>query len=414
MTHLRPTLRWLASFAISCALAASAFAQEVGDDVVAKADQVALHPDKGPPVLLVKGEILSLVKVERDRYRARLTSGMKGPVEGWINRSDVLALATALEIVNDELKQKPTAAGYAVRAAMWEAQHNHDRAIADGDEAIRLDPKRAQAFFTRGTARFLKRDYDPALSDFNEAIRLEPAFAAAYIRRASTWRYKHQYQKALADCDRAFEINPSFSAVHTMRAAVWGSQKQYGLAIFECNEAIRLDPNFASAYNGRGYAWDLKGEFAKAIADYDQALRIAPRAVQTYLNRATVYRELADWDRSLADYDTAIRIAPKEFPPLAARAWLRATCPDARYRDGKKSLKDAKQACELSGWKDIACLSALAGAYAENGDFLNAVRWQQKAVDLVPENEPQERAALQYPLTFYKSQQPFREKPPGE
>ena len=405
-----PMLRGLPSLAIFCALASTAFAQEVGDDIVAKTDQVALRPDKGPVATLAKGEILSVVKVDRDRYRARLVQGIKGAIEGWINRSDVLALATALEIVNDELKQKRTAAGFAARGAIWEAQHDHDQAIADCDEAIRLDPKRAQVFCTRGTARFLKRDYDPALSDFNEAIRLEPAFAAAYIRRASTWRYKRQYQKALADCDRAFEINPSFSAVHTMRAAVWCSQKQYGLAISECNEAIRLDPNFASAYTGRGYAWDLKGEFAKAIADYDRAIRIAPRTVQIYLNRATVYREMADCERSLADYDTAIRIAPKEFPPLAARAWLRATCADARCRDGKKSLKDARQACELSGWKDIACLAALAAAYAENGDFLNAVRWEEKAIDLVPEKEPQERAALQYPLSFYKSQQPFREK----
>jgi tetratricopeptide (TPR) repeat protein len=409
-----PALRWLASFAIYCALAASAFAQEVGDDIVAKADQVAIHPEKGPPARLAKGEILSVLKVEHDRYRARLAYGIKGQVEGWINRSDVLALATALEIVNDELKQKPTAAGYAARATIWEAQYDHDQAIADCDEAIRLDPKRARVFFTRGTARFHKRDYDQAISDLTEAIRLEPEFATAYVRRGAAWRYKGQYQKALADCDRAFEINPSFSAVHTVRAALWGSQKHDDLAISECNEAIRLDPNFASAYIGRGYAWSMKEEFAKAISDYDRAIRIAPRTVQAYLNRAAAYHELADYDRCLADYDAAIRIAPKEFPPLAARAFLRATCADARYRDAKKSLKDARQACELSGWKDIACLSALAAAYAENGDFLNAVRWQQKAIDLVPGKEQRTRAALQYPLRFYKAQQPFRDKLPSE
>jgi tetratricopeptide (TPR) repeat protein len=123
---------------------------------------------------------------------------------------------------------------------------------------------------------------------------------------------------------------------------------------------------------------------------------------------------MADYDRCLADFDAAIRIAPKEFMPLGARAWLRATCADARYRDAKKSLKDAKQACELAGWKDRPCLAALAAAYAENGDFLNAVKWQQEAIDLVPEKEKQERAALQYQLSFYKTQQPYHEIPPSE
>jgi len=37
-------------------------------------------PDEGRPPTLAKGEILSVVKVERDRYRARLVQGIKGAI----------------------------------------------------------------------------------------------------------------------------------------------------------------------------------------------------------------------------------------------------------------------------------------------------------------------------------------------
>src|SRR5882724_10035228 len=57
---------------------------------------------------------------------------------------------------------------------------DHDLAIADYNEAIRLDPKNAAAYNNRGFAYGQKGDYDKALADFSEAIRLKPDYAVAY------------------------------------------------------------------------------------------------------------------------------------------------------------------------------------------------------------------------------------------
>ena len=50
----------------------------------------------------------------------------------------------------------------------------HDKAIADFNDAIRLDPKNAWAYSNRGRSWLSKRDFDKALTDFNAAIQLDP------------------------------------------------------------------------------------------------------------------------------------------------------------------------------------------------------------------------------------------------
>jgi len=60
-------------------------------------------------------------------------------------------------------------------------------------------------------------------------------------------------------------------------------------------------------------------------------------------------------------------------------AWLWATCPEERFRDGKKAVEFATRSCELTKWKDANMLRTLAATYANVGEFDKAVEWQEKA-----------------------------------
>ena len=56
----------------------------------------------------------------------------------------------------------------------------YDKAIADYDEALKLDPKNALAYDSRGVAWYRKGEYDKAIADYGEAIKLDPKNAIAY------------------------------------------------------------------------------------------------------------------------------------------------------------------------------------------------------------------------------------------
>src|SRR6516162_6637253 len=75
----------------------------------------------------------------------------------------------------------------------------YDKAIADYNDAIKLDPKNILAFIGRGDAYTSRGDHDRALADYNEAIRLDPKSALAVSDRGAAYANKGSYDKALAD-----------------------------------------------------------------------------------------------------------------------------------------------------------------------------------------------------------------------
>jgi tetratricopeptide (TPR) repeat protein len=241
----------------------------------------------------------------------------------------------------------------------------------------------------------------------SEAIRLDPTYAAAYVGRAYVWRSRSDYAKAMDDCNEAIRLDPQFAPAYTGRAAVWSAKRDYSKMIADCTEAIRLDPKFAMAYAGRGYAWQAKRDYDKAISDYNEVIRLDPRSATTYYNRGTRWEAKAEYGRALSDYGEAIRVRPKYVAPWGARAWLEATCPDAKYRDGKKAVEDATKASQLSAGKELRILETLAAAYAEAGDFASAVTWQEQAMELAPEKL---KPSVRFRLDLYSSHRPYRQK----
>jgi tetratricopeptide (TPR) repeat protein len=114
-----------------------------------------------------------------------------------------------------------------------------------------------------------------------------------------------------------------------------------------------------------------------------------------------------EYPRALAAYDELTRTFPDLFEAHFGTAWIRATCRDAQYRDGKLAVASATRACELSNWLDTGALALLAAAYAEAGDFASAVRWQEKVVATV---QPAVAQFHRQRLALYRTRRAYRQK----
>jgi tetratricopeptide (TPR) repeat protein len=98
---------------------------------------------------------------------------------------DVGNVEGALADYNEAIRLDPKSHIYFDnRAHALESKGELDRALADHDEAIRLAPREPYLYYSRGGTRQRMGDFDGALADFNEAIRLGPTQSLGYTGRA--------------------------------------------------------------------------------------------------------------------------------------------------------------------------------------------------------------------------------------
>jgi tetratricopeptide (TPR) repeat protein len=313
------------------------------------------------------------------------------------------------------------------QADAFRISQNYDKIIKEQTEAILFDPYNAKAFRKRAWAHLLKKEYDKAISDYTEALCVTPNDPVTHDRRGtvylqrglfdtrSTW--SEDLDKAIADFTKVIRLKPSDEAF-SHRATAYMSKKDYDKALKDHNEIVRLNPNDAGSYNGRGGIHLLKKDYDKAIEDFTKAIRLGPNnawiLTTAFVDRGRAYAAKKQYGKAIADYEQALRLDPKYSYALGRFAWLLATCPKDEVRDGKRALALATKTCELDNWEECD-FQTLAAAYAQCGDFKQAVKWQKKAMEQANEltgywaPTASDKAELQNRLNLYQKAKPYRD-----
>jgi Flp pilus assembly protein TadD len=187
---------------------------------------------------------------------------------------------------------------YAARARAYRSQSDLDRAIADFDEAIRIDPVRPFLLELRGNAWLAKHDYPKAIADYERALQLNPKLIPAYLGRASAHLAKGDVDAAIADYQAAIELNPKGAALYLQRGHVWRRKGDAARAIADYSEALRIAPAFLAAHVARGIALETAGDRGGARADYQAAIAAEARGEAGIRAQATARERLAMLDGS--------------------------------------------------------------------------------------------------------------------
>jgi lipoprotein NlpI len=276
----------------------------------------------------------------------------------WLTRENCDLDGAVAQILNtvSDYKQSGSRDAY-LGALAWRrgnglfARGDNDRALAEYDTAIKIEPDNAQFLKSRGDVYFAEAQYDQAIADYDEAIRLNPGYTEAYFSRGNAYEQTGDDAKALDNL----------------------------------GEAIRRDPGFAVAYNNRGDVYVEKGDLDHAIDDYAEAVRLAPKSALAVANRGRARFYQGAYPLAVDDLAAAAALKPGD---AYIALWLYL----ARLRAGQNAhdtLADGAANLDRSAWP-YPIVAALIG----NGDAKSVV--SEAARPTNPERKGQECEANFY------------------
>lgn len=167
------------------------------------------------------------------------------------------------------------------------------------------------------------------------------------------------------------------------------------------SRAAALDPAGPELLNGAARemlaaadASRRQGDRGRALGYYAQAANLAPRLFDAHLKLGETLAAASQWREAADAFRRAVAIQPDDVTALDDLAWLLATCPDETVRSGREAIEWAQQLCRVTGDKDAQSLRTLAAAQAAAGQFAEAVRIAQTALDLAQLTRQTELTAL--------------------
>ncbi len=174
---------------------------------------------------------------------------------------------------------------------------------------------------------------------------------------------QERLDEGMAHLRKALAIDPNYAEVHNNLGTALARRGSADQAIAEFQCAVAINPGYAAAQLNLANALADRGRLDEAIAHYQTVIALQPNAAaHNYLGLALAARDRPE--EAVAHYQRAMKISPNDVEPQKNLAWLRATSPEARLRNGAEAVELARRANQLSDGKRADVLDTLAAAYA--------------------------------------------------
>ena len=265
-------------------------------------------------------------------------------------------------------------------------------------------------FYYRGLAYEKRREWARAVADFSTAIWREPNSRLVLAERSVCYQRQNQPELAFRDLDEMLRRNPDDALAYAVRADILEMNKQTAAAAEAATRAIQLDPKLPLPHEVRGRIHVAENQLEKADREFGEAERLDPDRMDDILGPTEIFEHDRDFKRAEVEFRETAERFPRSARAQNALGWFLATCPDRACRNGKDAISHARQACELSQWKNQDYVDTLAAAYAEAGDFNQAEKYLADAISkLAPDSE--DRREFERHLASFRRREAWRATP---
>ena len=166
-----------------------------------------------------------------------------GPVAEQNPTHTVGGIPIASEKIEESVKE------IVVRANLLFESGDSEQAIQLLNKAIRIDPKSAYAYNSRGLAYYNTNRFNQATEDYDRAIHLDPEYADPYNNRGVVHGELARFEQAMQDFDKAIQLNPEYALAYSNRAEVYKELGQPERAQKDIEVVKTLDPELGDTHD---------------------------------------------------------------------------------------------------------------------------------------------------------------------
>jgi len=215
---------------------------------------------------------------------------------------------------------------------------------------------------------------------------------------------------AMETFQEVLEKDPTDAAAHYLLGDLLLAKGDQAEATDHLRRAVTLAPRHPRARFLLGGALAASGDNVGAEAQWREALRALPTYENARMSLAGLAMRRGDHAEAARTLREGLTHAPESAVLANGLAWMLAVSKDDSLRDGPEALKWARLACEKTNLGDPRLLDTLAAAYAECGQFAEAIQTMESAIKLAATADPP--AAIEgfrFRLELYQTGQRFRE-----
>lgn len=289
-----------------------------------------------------------------------------------------------------EWRQRKTVRAYVHYMKGWQKyiiDGNVEKAIADFNQAIALNPDDLDVYMIRGDAKSKLGDFKGAIEDYEHVLKLNPdALDIRKKRDEMKLLIEGQLQqngKVVRQTTTQTVVRQGRSSGDDVNYKELGHKKSaegnYTGAIGDFTQAIKLKSDDVDAYNARGWAKLQNDDYAGAIEDFSQVIKYRPQNANAYIQRAQVRLKLKHFIEAIEDYNHALRLNPDDsYFILNARGRVRL-----ESGDHNGAIKDFSEAIKLLPNRTYG-YNSRGLALRTLGDYSRAIEDHTHAINLEP------------------------------
>lgn len=163
--------------------------------------------------------------------------------------------------------------------------------------------KVAQNYLSRGIFKFLVNEYSEAMADFDQAVKLDEKNTLAHFSRANCRTKMVELLESLPDYSEDLTVPVGGSQAATNQSRQHVSDYEHILEDYQVCESV--NPKFPFSYYNKAYILCKLGRYHEAISNLDQAIELQADFAEAYFNRGLTKIYLDDVDGGAEDLSKA-------------------------------------------------------------------------------------------------------------